>query len=91
MLNKLAFILAAVNAMFAQVEAKQDSCYALALSGGGTNAVWEAGVVWGLTHYGNPEDFKWDVITGISGGSINTGLLSVWAVGDELKASEFMS
>ena len=28
-------------------------CRALVLSGGGTNGAWEAGIVWGLTHYGN--------------------------------------
>ena len=68
--------------------ADTDHCYALALSGGGTNAVWESGVFWGLTHYGNPEDFKYDVITGISGGSINTGMISLFDIGDEVNASE---
>lgn len=47
-------------------------CRALVLSGGGTNGAWEAGVIWGLTHYGDPADFAWDVHTGISAGSINT-------------------
>ena len=44
-----------------------------------------------MLHYGNPDDFKWDVVTGISGGSINTGFLSVFEIGDEVEASEFMS
>ncbi len=47
-------------------------CHALVLSGGGANGAWEAGIMWGLTHYGNPADFFWDVHTGISAGSINT-------------------
>ena len=68
--------------------ADKDHCYALALSGGGTNAVWESGVFWGLTHYGNPDDFKYDVVTGISGGSINTGMISLFDIGDEVNASE---
>lgn len=34
--------------------AHDDHCYALALSGGGDNGAWQAGVLWGLTHYGNP-------------------------------------
>ena len=69
----------------------QDHCYALALSGGGSNGAWEAGLLWGLTHYGNPDDFKWDIVTGISAGSINTSAMSVYAVGDEIAASEFIS
>ena len=89
MLNKLVLLITALNALFATVTAeKKDQCYALALSGGGTNAVWESGVIYGLTHYGNPEDFKWDIVTGISGGAINTGMLSVFEVGDEQNASE---
>ena len=47
--------------------------------------------MWGLTHYGNPEDFAWDVITGVSAGAINTAATSVFAVGDEVKMSEFVS
>ena len=48
-----------------------DSCTALALSGGGSNGAWEMGVLWGFLHYGNPDDFRYDVLTGISAGSIN--------------------
>lgn len=59
--------------------AGEKKCRALVLSGGGTNGAWEAGVVWGLTHYGNPEDYTWDVHTGISAGSINTIGLVGWA------------
>ena len=47
-------------------------CRALVLSGGGANGAWEAGVMWGLAHYGDAQDFYWDVHTGISAGSINT-------------------
>ena len=61
------------------------------MSGGSNKAIWEAGVVWGLLHYGNPEDFAWDVMSGISAGAINTGLMSVWATGDELAMSEHIS
>ena len=41
-------------------------CRALVLSGGSNNGAWEAGVIWGLTHYGNPADFAWDTVSGIS-------------------------
>jgi len=38
-------------------QATQDSCNALVYSGGGNNGSWEAGVTWGLLHYGDPADF----------------------------------
>jgi len=61
------------------------------MSGGGSNGAWEAGVVWGFLHYGNPSDFRWDVVTCVSAGAINTAGLSGWAVGDEVAASEWLS
>ena len=69
----------------------QEKCNVLVLSGGGSNGAWEAGIIWGLLHYGDPKDFTWDVVSGISAGSINTGALVPWAVGDELAASEWLS
>ena len=68
-----------------------DVCRALALSGGANNGAWEVGVLWGLLHYGNPEDFAWQVISGISAGSINTAAASVWKVGDEYAMTEWLS
>ena len=67
------------------------SCTALVMSGGGSNGAWEAGVFWGFLHYGNPADFRYDVITGVSAGAINTGALAGWDIGKEYKASEWLS
>lgn len=61
------------------------------MSGGGSNGAWEVGVLWGLLHNGNPSDFEWDYVTGISAGSINTAGLVGWAIGDELNATEWLS
>ena len=66
-------------------------CYALALSGGGSFGCYETGVVWGLLHYGNPDDYRWDVFTGISAGSINAGMMAVWPKGSEVEMSENIS
>ena len=52
--------------------AEDGKCYALVLSGGGNNGAWEAGVLWGLYNYGNPIDYEYDMVVGISAGSINT-------------------
>lgn len=30
---------------------------ALALEGGGAKGAYEAGVIWGLMHHGNPDEF----------------------------------
>ena len=71
------------------VEAASDKkCRAVALSGGGSNGAWEMGVLYGFTHYGNPSDFAYDVVTGISAGSINAIQLMSYAVGDEVNATE---
>ena len=63
-------------------------CHALVMSGGGSNGAWEAGVIYGLVHYGNPEDYKWDVVSGVSAGSINSAGIGVWAPGEEVQGSE---
>ena len=66
-------------------------CRALALSGGANYGSWEVGVMWGLLHYGEPTDFAWDVITGVSAGAINTAGTAVFETGDELNMTEFLS
>ena len=61
------------------------------MSGGGSYGCYETGVVWGLLHYGNPDDYRWDVFTGISAGSINAGMMAVWPYGMEVQMSENIS
>ena len=73
------------------VAATQDSCTALVMSGGGSNGAWEIGVLWGLINYGDAADFQYDVISGISAGSINTLALAGWEKGKELEAVQWIS
>ena len=61
------------------------------MSGGGSNGAWEAGLIWGLAHYGKPQDFYWDVLTGASAGSINSAMMTPWAPSDVVKMSEWLS
>ena len=61
--------------------ATQESCKAIAMSGGANNGAWEAGVLWGFVNYGNAEDFAYDVVTGVSVGSLNAFLMSVYPKG----------
>ena len=60
------------------------------LSGGGSNGAWEAGVIHGLVNSNSGEDYQWDVVTGVSAGSINSAFLSVFDKGDEVKAAEWI-
>ena len=83
-------LVAAVFAIATASAQENKTCKALVMSGGGSNGAWEAGVVWGLSHYGNEADYAYDVVSGVSAGSINTSLMSVWAPADAVKASEFM-
>jgi len=66
-------------------------CRALVLSGGASWGAWEIGVLWGLARYGNPDDFHWDVLSGISAGSINTAGLVLWAPEDVVEMTQWMS
>ena len=66
-------------------------CRALVLSGGSNNGAWETGVMWGLVHYGDPLDFTWDTVSGISAGAINTGGIATWPTGSEVEMTEWLS
>mmetsp|Transcript_3721 Transcript_3721/g.4263 ORF Transcript_3721/g.4263 Transcript_3721/m.4263 type:complete len:86 (+) Transcript_3721:51-308(+) len=76
-------IATALFAVASVAEAKHKVCRALALSGGGSNGAWEAGVLWGFLNYGNPADFKYEVVTGVSAGAINSLAISGWELGKE--------
>ena len=74
--------LAAIGLVQAKDETK--SCQALAMSGGGTLGSYEAGALWGMYYAGNDKkEFEYDVVTGVSAGSINLVGVSVYAKGDE--------
>lgn len=83
-------LLTALTASKASASA-DGKCRALVLSGGVNNGAWEAGVIWGLLHYGEPSDYAWDVVTGVSAGAINTAGIATWATGTEYEMSEWLS
>ena len=60
------------------------------MSGGGVNGAWEAGVIWGLLHYGDPREFQWDVVSGVSAGCINAAGVALWEKGKEVEMSQWM-
>ena len=65
-----------------------NTCHALVLSGGGSNGAWEAGVIYGLTHFDNADEYRYDVVSGVSAGAINSAGIGVWAPGEEVQGSE---
>jgi len=61
------------------------------MSGGGANGAWEAGVIWGLAHYGLPQDYHWDVLTGISAGGLNSVLGAAFDPADVVMMTDYIS
>ena len=57
------------------------------LSGGGVNGAWEAGVIHGFAHSEHPEDYYYDVVTGVSAGAINAASMSTFTPEDIVAAS----
>ena len=70
-------------AVLAGITNAKDVCRGLVLSGGGNNGSWEAGVLYGLVNNGDPADFEWDVVSGVSAGSINTLAVAGYPLGQE--------
>jgi len=64
-------------------------CRLLAVSGGGDYGAWQAGVVKGLVAAQSAEQVKWDVVTGISSGSMVAASVAKFRVGQELKAANW--
>jgi hypothetical protein len=60
----LAFVAFLVVASIPEVYAASGKCHALALSGGGDRAAYEAGVLRGLLASLPPSETAWQVVTG---------------------------
>lgn len=62
------------------------------MSGGGSKGAFEAGVLYGLVmNDQNKTKYEYDVVTGVSAGSINTGAVSLFKPGDEVNMVQFLS
>jgi len=48
-------------------------------------------VLWGFAHSANPQDFYYDVMTGVSAGAINSAGVAGFAPDDVVAASQFLS
>jgi len=65
-------------------------CHAIAFSGGGDKGSFEAGVVQGLVARLPPAERRWNVMTGISAGSIMASAGALFPLGDEVAMADFM-
>jgi len=66
-----------------KIAAGDKKCYALVISGGGVRGAYEMGVIKGLVENLPPEEIQWDVLSGISAGSLNSVLISKFPKGQE--------
>jgi predicted acylesterase/phospholipase RssA len=72
-------ILVTGTVLVSTVSAQNKICRALVMSGGANRGAYEAGVIHGLSHLLNGTDAYYDVVTGVSAGSLNTAAVSMWA------------
>ncbi len=69
---------------------EEAKCLILVLQGGGDKAAYQAGAIKALAENLPKNERKWDVITGISSGSVNAAVLSVFEKGDEIEAADYL-
>ena len=81
-------ILLLLTTLYASVEARK--CRALAFSGGGNLGAYQAAVFIGMTEILPAEEVTYDVITGVSAGSLNAMGLSAFEPSDVKSAAEFI-
>ena len=70
------------------VQATVQTCRALALRGGGTKGAYEVGVLMGFINNLKPEDYRYDVVVGVSIGAINAAVIALHAKGEEIEAAK---
>lgn len=85
------FLLVAVLALGGTNAQSAPTCKALALEGGGSHGAYQAGALIGLIKSLPEGTTAWNVVTGISAGSLNAGAVSMYATGDEQNLAVFLN
>lgn len=65
-------------------------CNALVMSGGANKGAYTAGVIHGLSHLLNGTDGDYDVVSGVSAGSLNAAAMAMWPLGKPKEMSEWL-
>ena len=87
---KISLSISLLLLIFGSASAQKKVCRALAMSGGANRGAYEAGVNYGLAHLLPLEEVQYDVVTGISAGSVNAFAMSLWSVEDSVKMTEWV-
>ena len=61
-------------------------CRILAMKGGGVHGSYEVGVLKAFFENMDPQEFKYDIVSGVSAGSINAAVLAMYPPGQEKQA-----
>jgi len=70
---------------------RKRKCKLLAFEGGGTKGAFQAGAFKAMVELLDPKEVQYDVIAGVSVGSVNGMLLAATAIGKEKEAAEKLS
>ena len=80
----------AVLGAFAHQVSAADKCYALALSSGDQNSMYQAGVIKGIAQTLSADEVAYQAISGVAGGAVNSVLLAAYPAGQESDAADRM-
>jgi len=69
---------------------KDGKCYALALQGGGDKGAYQVGALAEIVDNSDPAEVQYDIVSGVSIGSINGALLAGYPKGQEQEATDYM-
>jgi len=76
--------------LFIIISLCRDKCRAITVEGGGTKGAYEAGVISGLANLLPPEERQWNVVSGVSVGSLTAANMALYPVGEEIQAAKFI-
>ena len=80
----------AIIGAFAHQVSAADKCYALALSSGDQNSMYQAGAIKGIAQTLSADEVAYQAISGVAGGAVNSVLLAAYPAGQESDAADRM-
>jgi predicted acylesterase/phospholipase RssA len=68
----------------------KEKCFVLALEGGGDKGAYQSGAIKGLVENVPNGETQWDVVTGVSVGSMDAAAIAIFEIGKEKEAAEYL-